>query len=150
MSPSELTVGIAEAASGTSVTALLNVDEVAYETSWRVYARSMVKAIVSYSPCGSAAADRSVLPSIFRVPPITGVPAATLADNHETVEGLKFVGLKRSLPVEADGDVPALLLPHAATAIAAMPTTPSRLVMPKGVVPVPRPNRVRTVIGTSL
>ena len=133
MRPSELTVGIAEAASGTSVTALLKVDEVAYETSWRVYARSMVKAIVSYSPCGSAAAERSVLPSIFRVPPWTGVPPLTLALNHETVEGLKFVGLKMSLPVEDDGEVPGvLLLPHATTAIAAMPTTLSRLVDAEG------------------
>src|ERR1019366_5138324 len=89
--PSGLTVGIAAAASGTSVTALLKLVEAGYETSWRVYARSSPNAVVSYSAWGSAAAERSDLPSIFRVPPMTGVPEPFwLALNHGTVDVLKL------------------------------------------------------------
>src|ERR1700752_2940544 len=107
--------------------------------------------MVSSSPCGSPAAERSVLPSTLRVPPMTGEPDAFwLAASQDTVWGSKLAGVKRSLPVVPEGFGDVLLLPEAATATAAKATTPTRLVMPRGDLPIPRPSTLRTVIETSL
>src|ERR1700683_5462080 len=116
------------AASGTSVSALVRLVEAGYSSNWRVKARSTVKPMVSYSPCGSRAADRSVLPSISSVPPWTGVPLAFwLAASQEMFEVLKLVGLKRLFPeIEPDEVGDAVPPPHAATATAAVATTLTR------------------------
>jgi hypothetical protein len=83
---------------------------------------------------------------------MTGDPDAFwLPLNHDTVDVLKLVGLKRSVPcAEAVGDPVELELPQATTAIAAMPTTPIRFVKPRGVFPTPRLTMLPTVIETSL
>src|SRR5689334_19890346 len=68
--------------------------------------------MVSYSPCGSPAPERSVLPSSFNTPPVLGVPVAlTLAFNHG---GLNDAGSNRLLDVPfwraVVFDVPPLVL----------------------------------------
>src|ERR1700681_4458688 len=97
--------------------------------------------MVSYSAWGSPAAERSVLPSILRVPPMTGVPDPfTLPDNHETVDVSKLTGLNRSVPDPEPVGVVVEPLPHAATATAANATTPTLRVMLPGDLPMPRPS----------
>jgi hypothetical protein len=82
---------------------------------------------------------------------MTGVPEAFwLAANHETVAVLKFVGLKRSLPLEPDAVGDELVLPQATTATAATPTKLIRFARPRGDLPAPRANALPTVIETSL
>jgi hypothetical protein len=82
---------------------------------------------------------------------MTGEPDAFwLAASHETVEVSKLAGLKRSLPVVPDDVGEVVPLPQAARATAAKATTPTRRVMLRGDLPIPRPSTLRTVIETSL
>jgi hypothetical protein len=82
---------------------------------------------------------------------MTGVPDAFwFALNQETVEVLKFVGLKRSAGPEPEAVGEELVLPQATTATAATPTKPIRFVRPRGDLPMPRANTLPRVIKTSL